>query len=172
MEIKEINAALECLLFISGDPISLKDLSSLFGVDKTTLRKIINNLMDEYEESTRGLKIIEIEGSYQFSTKPEYFEYIEKLLKPKARTGLSHASLETLSIVAYKQPITKANLDSMRGVKSDACISRLLDKDLIKELGRLDAPGKPILYGTSDNFLRLFGLKSLTELPDISNFYE
>lgn len=168
MDIKEIKAALECIFFISGDPVPIKDLSNLFDIDKITLKKIINQMIDEYEEDNRGLRIIEINGSYQFSTKPQYYEYIERLLKPRARAGLSQASLETLSIIAYKQPVTKANIDAIRGVKSDACLYRLIDKDLIKELGRLEAPGRPILYGTSDNFLRLFGLKTLMDLPDIT----
>lgn len=169
MNIKKIKAALECILFISGDSVPLKDLTALFDIDKTTLKRIINQMMDEYEGNERGLRIIEINGSYQFTTKPQYYEYIEKLFKPRARAGLSQASLETLSIIAYKQPTTRANIDTIRGVKSDSCIYRLVDKDLIKEVGRMEAPGRPILYGTTENFLRLFGLKSLNDLPDISN---
>lgn len=172
MDIKEIKAALECILFISGDPVALKDLSNVFDIDPPTLRKIINQMMDDYDENNRGIQIIEINGSYQFCTKPKYYEYIEKLLKPRAKTGLSQASLETLSIIAYKQPITKAKIDAIRGVKSDGCVTRLLDRELIKELGRLEAPGRPILLGTTDNFLRLFGLKTLDELPSISEIYE
>ena len=172
MDIKDIKAALECIFFISGDSVALKDLSSLFSVDKSTMKKIINQMIDEFENNGRGLRIVEINGSYQFTTKPQYYEYIEKLFKPKAKAGLSHASLETLSIIAYKQPVTKANIDEIRGVKSDACLYRLLDKDLIRDMGRMETPGRPILYGTTDNFLRLFGLKTLADLPDISNFKE
>ncbi len=172
MEIREVKAALECLFFISGNPVALNDLSVVFDIDKTTLKRIINQMIDEYECDDRGLRIIEIDGSYQFSTKPEYYIYIEKLLKPKARTGLSQASLETLSIIAYKQPVTRAYIDSIRGVKSDGCIYRLLDKDLIREIGRLESPGRPILYGTTENFLRLFGLITLMDLPEIANVEE
>ncbi len=172
MEIREVKAALECLFFISGNPVALNDLSVVFDIDKATLKRIINQMIDEYERDNRGLRIIEIDGSYQFSTKPEYYIYIEKLLKPKARTGLSQASLETLSIIAYKQPVTRAYIDSVRGVKSDGCIYRLLDKDLIRDIGRLEAPGRPILYGTTENFLRLFGLKTLMDLPEIANVEE
>lgn len=172
MEIREVKAALECLFFISGNPVALNDLSMVFDIDKTTLKRIINQMIDEYECDDRGLRIIEIDGSYQFSTKPEYYIYIEKLLKPKARTGLSQASLETLSIIAYKQPVTRAYIDSIRGVKSDGCIYRLLDKDLIREIGRLESPGRPILYGTTENFLRLFGLITLMDLPEIANVEE
>ncbi len=168
MNIKKVKAALECILFISGDAVQLKELSALFEIDKTTLKKIINQMIDEYEEEDRGLRIIEVNDSYQFSTKPQYYEYIERLLKPRARSGLSQASLETLSIIAYEQPTTRANIDAIRGVRSDSCLYRLIDKDLIKEVGRMEAPGRPILYGTTDNFLRLFGLKSLNDLPDVS----
>jgi segregation and condensation protein B len=172
MDINEIKAAIECILFITGDPVSLKELSTVFDMDKPTLKKIINQMIDGYKESNRGLKIIEIEGSYQFCTKPQYYEYIEKLLRPKANTGLSQASLETLSIIAYNQPITKAKIDGIRGVKSDSCIARLTEKNLIKELGRLETPGRPILYGTGENFLRLFGLKTLEDLPSINHVCE
>lgn len=172
MDIKEIKAALECILFISGDLVSLKELSSMFNVDEPTLKRIVNQMIDDYNDINRGLQIIEINGSYQFCTKPKYYEYIEKFLKPKAKTGLSQASLETLSIVAYKQPITKAKIDALRGVKSDGCLARLMERDLIKEIGRLEAPGRPILYGTADNFLRLFGLRTLDDLPHIRGINE
>lgn len=172
MDIKEIKAALECILFISGDPVPLKDLSNVLDIDQTTLKRIIYQMMDDYDDSNRGIEIIEINGSYQFCTKPKYYEYIEKLLKPKAKAGLSQASLETLSIIAYRQPITKAKIDTIRGVKSDGCVARLLDRELIKELGRLETPGRPILFGTTDSFLRLFGLKTLDDLPSINEVYE
>lgn len=167
MDIKKIKAAIECLLFVTGDPVSLKDLSLVLEVDQSTLKKIINQLTDDFNNEERGIRIIEINGSYQLCSKPDLYDYVEKLLKPKAKFGLSQASLETLSIIAYKQPITKPSIDSVRGVKSDACITRLIEKDIIKEIGRQEGPGRPILYGTTDNFLRLFGLKSIEELPPI-----
>lgn len=169
MDIKKIKAAVECLLFVSGDPVSLKELSSALEVDQATLKKIINQLTDDFDDETRGIKIVEINGSYQLCSRSELYEYVEKLLKPKAKTGLSQASLETLSIIAYKQPITKSSIDSVRGVKSDACITRLVEKDMIKEIGRMEGPGRPILYGTTDTFLRLFGLKSIGELPPLND---
>ena len=169
MDIKEIKAAIECLLFVSGDPVTLKELSTVLEVDQATLRKIINQLMDDFEDETRGIKVIEINGSYQLCSKSELYEYIEKLFKPRAKNGLSQASLETVSIIAYKQPVTKSSIDSIRGVKSDACITRLVEKDIIKEVGRMDGPGRPILYGTTDNFLRLFGLKNIGELPPLQD---
>ncbi|HCJ56580.1 SMC-Scp complex subunit ScpB [Lutispora sp.] len=169
MDIKKIKAAVECLLFVSGDPVSLKELSSALEVDQATLKKIINQLTDDFDDEARGIKIVEINGSYQLCSRSELYEYVEKLLKPKAKTGLSQASLETLSIIAYKQPITKSSIDSVRGVKSDACITRLVEKDMIKEIGRMEGPGRPILYGTTDTFLRLFGLKSIGELPPLND---
>lgn len=170
MDIRKIKAIIECLLFVSGDPVSLKDLSNVLDVDQNTLKKIINQLIDDYDDSSRGIKIIEINGSYQLCSKPELYYFVEKLLKPKAKTGLSQASLETLSIIAYRQPITKSAIDEVRGVKSDACITRLLEKDMIKEVGRMEGPGRPILYGTTDTFLRLFGLKNISELPPLKEF--
>jgi len=170
MDIRKIKAIIECLLFVSGDPVSLKDLSTVLDIDQNTLKKIINQLIDDYADNTRGIKIIEINGSYQLCSKPELYDYVEKLLKPRAKTGLSQASLETLSIIAYKQPITKSAIDEVRGVKSDACITRLLEKDMIKEVGRMEGPGRPILYGTTDTFLRLFGLKNINELPPLKEF--
>ena len=170
MDIKNIKAAVECILFVSGDPVSLKDLSGVLEIDQGTLKKIINQLMDDFDDETRGIKIIEMNGSYQLCSKPEFYEYVEKLFKPKAKGGLSQASLETLSIIAYKQPITKSSIDSIRGVKSDACIARLVEKEIIKEIGRMDTPGRPILYGTTDNFLRLFGLRNIGDLPNLKDF--
>ncbi|MBK5652834.1 MAG: SMC-Scp complex subunit ScpB [Rhizobium sp.] len=120
----------------------------------------------------RGIQIIEVNNSYQLSTKPEHYEYIERLVKPQTRQGLSQQSLETLSIIAYKQPITKAHIDAIRGVKSEGCVSRLLEKELIIEAGRQDGPGRPIIYCTNDNFLKLFGLKSLNDLPPLKEFNE
>ncbi|MDD4834180.1 MAG: SMC-Scp complex subunit ScpB [Lutispora sp.] len=170
MDIKSIKAAVECILFVSGDPVSLKDLAGVLDIDQGTLKKIINQLMDDFDDETRGIKIIEINGSYQMCSKSEFYEFVEKLFKPKAKGGLSQASLETLSIIAYKQPITKSSIDSIRGVKSDACITRLVEKEIIKEIGRMDTPGRPILYGTTDNFLRLFGLKNIGDLPTLKDF--
>ena len=169
MDIKEIKSVIEGLLFVAGDAISLKELSHVLSIDEGTVRKIINQMMDASNEEKRGIQIIEVNNSYQFCTRPEHYEYIERLVKPQTRQGLSQAALETLSIIAYKQPITKAQIDAIRGVKSESSISRLQDKELIFEAGRLDAPGRPMIYCTTDNFLKLFGLKSLQELPPLQD---
>jgi len=170
MDIREIKAIIEGLLFVAGDAVPIKELCSIINIDEPTLKKIVNQMMDSYNEERRGLQIIEVNGSYQLCTRPEHYEYIERLVKPQNRQGLSQASLETLAIIAYKQPITKAQIDYIRGVKSESCIARLIEKDLICEAGRQEGPGRPIIYKTTDNFLKLFGLKSLNELPALKEF--
>lgn len=172
MDIREIKAIIEGLLFVAGDEVSIKEISTVLGIDEPTVRKIVNQMIDTYNEEGRGLQIIEVNNSYQLCTRPEHFEYIERLVKPSTRQGLSQASMETLAIIAYKQPITKAQVDYIRGVKSETCITRLSEKELIHESGRQDGPGRPILYKTTDNFLKLFGLKTLNELPPLKEFSE
>jgi segregation and condensation protein B len=165
MDIREIKSIVEGLLFVAGDAVPIKEICSIISIDETTLRRIVKQMMDSFSEDNRGVQIIEVNNCYQLCTKPEHFEYIEKLVKPQNRQGLSQASLETLAIVAYRQPITKSQIDYIRGVKSESCMSRLMEKELIYEVGRMEGPGRPILYGTTNNFLKLFGLKSLKELP-------
>jgi segregation and condensation protein B len=172
MDIREIKSIVEGLLFVAGDAVPIKDICSVISIDETTLRRIVNQMMDSFNEESRGIQIIEVNNCYQFCTKPEHYEYIERLVKPQSRQGLSQASLETLAIIAYKQPITKSQVDYIRGVKSESCFSRLMEKELISEFGRMDGPGRPILYRTTDSFLKLFGLKSLKELPVLKELKE
>ena len=166
-----IKSAIESLLFVSGDPLTVKDLSNALEITSKDLEGIIKEMMREYEEDeNRGIKLISINGEYQFVTKEKNSDYIQDLLKKNKRQSLSQASLESLAIIAYKQPITRIDIDEIRGVKSDSAIQRLVEKDLIKEVGRLNVPGRPILYGTTEEFLRQFGLKELKELPDLESF--
>lgn len=165
MELKRIEAAIEAILFANGDEVSLDTLSKILEVDKKTLANVLNNMMDRYINEKRGIQIIQLEDKYQLRTTPEFYEYVSKLHENRRHTGLSQAALETLSIIAYKQPITKVHIDEIRGVGSDASLSKLLERNIIKEVGRMNAPGKPILYGTTDDFLRGFGFKSIKELP-------
>jgi len=166
-----IKSAIESLLFVSGDPLTVKDLSNALEITSKDLEGIIKEMMREYEEDeNRGIKLISINGEYQFVTKEKNSDYIQNLLKKNKRQSLSQASLESLAIIAYKQPITRIDIDEIRGVKSDSAIQRLVEKDLIKEVGRLNVPGRPILYGTTEEFLRQFGLKELKELPDLESF--
>ena len=165
-----LKSAIESLLFASGEPLSLQDLVNHLEEKSKLIEIIIEEMMEEYEASNRGIKIICIKGSYQLVTKAQNADYIQKLLKKNKRQSLSQASIESLAIVAYKQPITRIDIDEIRGVKSESAIQRLMEKELIKELGRLDVPGRPILYGTTEEFLRQFELKDLKELPSLDLF--
>ena len=163
----KIKSTIESLLFVSGDPLTIKDLSNALEISIKTTKSILDEMIIEYEEEKRGIKLISINGEYQLVTKAENSDYIQKLLKKNKRQSLSQASLESLAIIAYKQPITRLDIDEIRGVKSESAMQRLLEKDLIKEVGRLEVPGRPILYGTTDEFLRQFGLKELKDLPSL-----
>lgn len=165
-----LKSAIEALLFASGEPLSLQDLVNHIEEKSKLIEIIIQEMMEEYENSNRGIKIICIKGNYQLVTKAQNAEYIQKLLKKNKRQSLSQASIESLAIVAYKQPITRIDIDEIRGVKSESAIQRLIERDLIKEIGRLDVPGRPILYGTTEEFLRQFELKDLHGLPSLDLF--
>lgn len=168
MEIKRLEAAIEAILFTMGEAVDLDRLAKALEQDKETTRKLVLNLMDQYREEGRGIQIIELEDSFQLCTKKEYYDYLIRIAKQPKKLVLTDVALETLSIVAYKQPITKAEIERIRGVKCDHAINRLMEYNLIKELGRLDAPGRPILFGTTEEFLRNFGVQSLDELPAIN----
>lgn len=163
----KIKSAIEALLFVSGDPLTVKDLSNSLEVSPKFIANLLNEMVLEYEDEKRGIKLISINGEYQLVTKAENSDYIQKLLRKNKRQSLSQASLESLAIIAYKQPITRVDIDEIRGVKSESALQRLLEKDLIKEVGRLEVPGRPILFGTTEEFLRQFGLKELKELPSL-----
>lgn len=164
-DIKEI---IKALLFAWGDPLDIKTISDICEVDIDEIERAIENLRSEMDLSNDGLKIIRMNSSYQLISRDIYFDYVKKLLSEKPKNNLSNASIETLSIIAYKQPVTKMQIEKIRSVKSDGPVNTLLDRGLIEEVGRLDTPGKPILYGTSDIFLRSFGIEDLSELPDIN----
>lgn len=167
----ELKSAVEALLFASGEPLSIYELSNHLDEKSKTIELIIQEMMDAYEKvQTRGIKLISIKGKYQLVTKGENAEYIQKLLKKNKRQSLSQASIESLAIISYKQPITRIYIDEIRGVKSESALQRLIEKDLIKEVGRLEVPGRPILYGTTDEFLRQFDLRDLKDLPSLDLF--
>lgn len=163
----KIKSAIEALLFVSGDPLTVKDLSNSLEVSPKFVANLLNEMVLEYKDEKRGIKLISINGEYQLVTKAENSDYIQKLLRKNKRQSLSQASLESLAIIAYKQPITRVDIDEIRGVKSESALQRLIEKDLIKEVGRLEVPGRPILFGTTEEFLRQFGLKELKELPSL-----
>ena len=165
MRLTELEAVVESLLFIAGDAVPLASIAQTIELDKATTKAIILGLSDKYEEENRGIRIIELGDSFQMCTAAECFEYIRNMYKSPQRQGLTQALLETLAIVAYKQPITRAQIEEIRGVSSDHAVAKLVEKRLICEVGRGDTAGRPILFGTSNEFLRYFGFKSLGELP-------
>lgn len=169
---KSLKSAIEALLFASGEPLSLKDLSIYLEEETEAVESVIHEMIEEYEKQERGIKLIFIKGSYQLVTKSENSNYIQKLLKKSKRQSLSQASLESLAIIAYQQPITRIDIDEIRGVKSESAIQRLIERELVKEVGRLEVPGRPILYGTTEEFLRQFGIQDLKQLPSLDFFAE
>ena len=167
-----IKSVIESLLFVSGEPLSIKDITNALESNIKVVKEVLDEMVLEYDNDKRGIKLISINGEYQLVTKAENGDYIQKLLKKNKRQSLSQASLESLAIIAYKQPITRVDIDEIRGVKSESAMQRLIEKDLIKEVGRLEVPGRPILFGTTEEFLRQFGLRELNELPSLDIYNE
>lgn len=165
MEIKKTEAAIEAILFTMGNAVPLEQLAKAVEQDTRTTEKIIHNLMDRYRQEDGGLQIIELDRAYQMCTKKEYYEYLIRIAMHPQKPALTDVMLETLSIIAYKQPVTKVEIEKIRGVKCDHAVNKLVEYNLVKELGRLDAPGRPILFGTTEEFLRSFGVQGLDELP-------
>jgi segregation and condensation protein B len=173
LEIEEVStkniyfSIIESLLFVTGESLKLTEMANILECSVDFTIELINELMVKYEEEHRGIKIIVTNDEYQFVTKSCNSEYIQKLLKTNVRQSLSQASLETLAIVAYKQPITRVEIDEIRGVKSDRALYTLSEKKLIKESGRKNVPGRPIIYVTTDEFLKHFDFGSLGEMPSL-----
>ncbi|NUN22903.1 MAG: SMC-Scp complex subunit ScpB [Candidatus Jettenia caeni] len=167
-EMEEIKPIVESLIFAAEEPITLRKLKDIIeDIDSTQIQEAITQLKNDYEIQGRSFQIEEIAGGYQLYTKPEYYEWITKLRKKSGETRLSQAALETLAIIAYKQPILRANLESIRGVQSGQIIRLLMEKDLVKVVGRDESLGHPLLYGTTKKFLEYFGLKDIKDLPKI-----
>ena len=165
MEIEKLQSAVEAILFTMGDSVELEKLASAIGHDEETTKKLIHNMMDKYEAEDRGIKIIELDNAYQLCTKKEMYEYLIRVAKQPKRYVLTDVLLETLSIIAYKQPVTKLEIEKIRGVKSDHAVNKLVEYGLVEETGRMDAPGRPLLFGTTEEFLRRFSVHSLDDLP-------
>ncbi|CUO68859.1 SMC-Scp complex subunit ScpB [Clostridium disporicum] len=163
----DIKSAIESMLFVSGEPLALRELSNNLELKEKNVEEILSEMANEYEDKSRGIRLISINGAYQLVTKSENSDFVQKLLKKNKKHSLSQASIESLAIIAYKQPITRIDIDEIRGVKSESAIARLIERGLIKDIGRLEVPGRPILYGTTDEFLRQFGLKTIKELPSL-----
>lgn len=168
MEINRLKGTIEALLFSAGKAVELDEIAEALGHDRETIRKLIEDLMLSYEEESRGIQIKRLESSYQLCTKEEYYQTLIRYMARPKKHSLSPAMLEILSIIAYKQPVTRQEIEKIRGVKCGNAINKLIDYSLVCELGRLDAIGKPILFGTTEEFLRCFGIDSLQSLPRLS----
>ncbi|MEG0805240.1 MAG: SMC-Scp complex subunit ScpB [Lachnospiraceae bacterium] len=160
-------AVIESILFSFGESVELSKIADAMELDKKQVRALIHEMMKEYEDENRGVKIIELEDAFQMCTKSETYEYLIRIKKQNRKYVLTDVVMETLSIIAYKQPITKLEIEKIRGVSCDHAVNRLIEFNLVKELGRLDAPGRPLLFGTTEEFLRNFGVGSVEELPEL-----
>lgn len=168
MEINQIKAAIEAILFSLGEAVELERIAKTIEHDTETTKRIIESMIDEYKSEERGIQIIELDGAYQLCTKEEMYDMLLKITHIPKKHVLTDVQLETLSIIAYKQPITKNAIEAIRGVKCDHVVNRLIEFNLVCEVGRLDAPGRPILFGTTEEFLRCFGITSLDNLPTLN----
>ncbi len=162
-------SVLEALLFLSGEPITLAAIKEIIGIPESEIKKLMDELVMQYRERNGGVFIAEVANGYQMVTNPGYSEWVIKFRSTQLSSRLSMPALETLSIIAYKQPLIKAEIEDLRGVNSDSAIKTLIEKRLIKVIGRKEAPGRPFLYGTTKEFLQYFGLKDLTELPTLKD---
>ncbi len=167
-DVSSIKAALEAVLFTMGDSVDLESLAGALEIREEELQPVLDELMEDYESQDRGIRIVRLEDRYQLVTKKEQYPVLIRLAKQPRKISLSDVMLETLSIIAYKQPVTRVEIEKIRGVKCDHAVNRLLEYGLIQEAGRLDAPGRPILFGTTEEFLRHFGTDSIDDLPRIS----
>jgi len=166
---KSIKSALESLLFVWGEPLEAKTAAELFNIPAADMLELLRQLAGEYEERGSGLRIRELDKAFQLCTAPENDDYIRRLCTPVKEKRLSQAALEVLAVIAYKQPVTKPTIDSIRGIKSDRVLEGLMKRGLVEERGRSSAIGRPVLYGTTREFLALFGFESLDELPEIED---
>ena len=167
LELEKIEAIIEAVLFTMGEAVDVEKIDVAIGHDKETTRKIVRQMMDRYNCRAGGMEIIELENSFQLATRREFYEALIKVAKQPKKHVLTDVQPEVLSIIAYKQPITRQEVEKIRGVNSDHALNRLIEYGLVAEAGRLDAPGKPILFGTTEEFLRNFGVRSTEELPSI-----
>lgn len=165
MEREEMERAIEAILFAMGGSVPLSQIAKALNESPDRVKQAIKELMESYDKDRRGLQIIELEQSYQMCTRKDYYPWLIQIAANPVKPVLTDVILETLSIIAYKQPVTRAEIEKIRGVKSDHAVNKLVEYNLIQELGRLDAPGRPILFGTTEEFLRSFGVQGIEELP-------
>ncbi|MBQ2577636.1 MAG: SMC-Scp complex subunit ScpB [Lachnospiraceae bacterium] len=168
MEKQQIRQAVEGVLFTMGGAVSVDKMATALEVDPSDIRTACDELATEYKESGRGISIVRFEDSYQMCTSKETYPYLIRIAKQPKKVALTDVLLETLSIIAYRQPVTKAAIEKIRGVSSDHAVNKLVEYELVEEVGRMDAPGRPMLFGTTEQFLRSFGVNSLSDLPSLS----
>lgn len=170
MEIDKIKSIIEAILFAAGRQVTIKELMISLEISKEDLENIIVSMQEDYREQSRGIEIIKVDDSYQLCTKKELYEFLYPILDKRSKPNLSNAALETLAIIAYNPRVTRAEIESIRGVGADACIYKLLEYGLIQEGGKADLPGKPMTYVTSNEFLKMFGYTSLNDLPELPKY--
>lgn len=168
MDMLQAKAVVEAILFAMGDSVEVSKLADVTELTVKEVKTILAQMQEEYGQEGRGIYIMELEDSVQLCTKPDMYEYLIKIAKAPRKLTLTDSVLETLSIIAYKQPVTRLEIERIRGVSCDHALNKLLEYDLVTELGRLDAPGRPLLFGTTEQFLRCFGVKSIEDLPELS----
>ena len=167
MKISELVPAFEAILFASGEPVSIERFTQVFDTIPETVNEVMLILKEKTEKENSGLELVRLENTYQLVTKKDYAEYIKKAFDLRRRTPLSPAALEVLAVVAYNQPVTKSFIEQVRGVDCSSVVTTLIEKGLVEERGRLELPGKPLLYGTTKNFLKSFEMSDLSELPPL-----
>ncbi len=170
MEIDKMKSIIEATLFAAGRTVTKSELMLTLEISEEDIEKIVENMQEEYSKSDRGIEIIKIEEGYQLCTKKELHEYIYPILDKRAKPNLSNAALETLAIIAYNPRITRAEIESIRGVSADASVYKLLEYGLVEEAGKTDLPGRPMSYKTTNEFLKLFGYSSLNDLPELPRY--
>ena len=170
MEIGKIKSIIEAILFAAGREVTQKELVLALEISEEEIEKIIKDMQEEFKREDRGIEIIEVDKAYQLTTKKELYDYIYPILDKRSKPNLSNAALETLAIIAYNPKISRAEIESIRGVSADACVYKLLEYGLIEEAGKLDLPGKPMSYKTTNDFLKMFGYSSLEELPELPKY--
>jgi segregation and condensation protein B len=170
MSFSKEQSIIEAMLFAAGREVSIKELTNILELGAEDIDKIILNMKNEYESRNSGIEIIKVNDSYQLCTKKEMYEYIYPLFDNRAKPNISNAALETLAIIAYNPKITRAEIETIRGVNTDGTIYKLLEFELIEDAGRLDAPGRPTMYKVTDKFMKMFGISSLDELPDLPRY--
>ena len=170
MDLDRKKAIIEAILFAAGRVIKINELMAILEISSDEIISIVNNMGEEYAKNNRGIEIIKVEDGYQLTTKKEMYEYLYPIFDKRSKPNLSQASMETLAIIAYNPKITRAEIEQIRGVSSDATIYKLLEYNLIENVGKADLPGKPTMYATTESFLKMFGIASLDELPELPKY--